>query len=476
MRFDLDDVIVASATASGPGLRAIVRLSGLDALSVARSVFEPSDASLWPPRTTWRIAGELLPGRSMGSFSGWAFVWPSSRSFTRQPVVEFHFEAKAIWVDELIKACISHGARPAERGEFTLRAFLSGRIDLTRAEAVLGVIDARNDAELRAGLEQLAGGLSDPIHQLRDELLNVLADLEAGLDFVDEEIEFIEPEAVADSIERAIEQLRKIQNQVDRRTGLAAKPVVALVGPPNAGKSSLFNALLGQEQALVSAQRGTTRDHLESEWNCEGIACWLVDTAGLGEFMGLDAEELLAVEPSIDAIDALAQRQAHERLSTADLVLLCLPLATWESLGPAALEPLTSRLHLPREKMVLVATKSDLCSATSDKSRGEERAWFETSAQVRTGLDQLKRLVAGSLAERLQASGGVEATAERCRTALKGALESLHEALATVREGLGDELVAASLRLALQDLSMVTGEIATEDLLDRVFGRFCIGK
>lgn len=491
MRFDLDDVIVASATAAGPGLRSIVRLSGADALRVAASVFKPSDPQGWPSKQAWRVDGAFDWEGAPFTPEGFALVWPTSASFTREPVVEFHTEVFPEFQERLIEACVRAGARPAQRGEFTLRAFLAGRIDLTRAEAVLGVIDARNDRELDAGLEQLAGGLAQPLGRLRDELLNVLADIEAGLDFVDEDIAFIDPASVKQTLERAIAQLRSIQQQVEQRSALSSHPVIALVGPPNAGKSSLFNSLLGREQALVSSSRGTTRDHLESRWECGDVECLLVDTAGLG---ALDREFEIAAQASlpavtdqatvsdaIDAIDERAQQQSHERLATADLVLLCLPLEQFESLSDQAIERLVGLLQVPSERLMLVATKSDQqvgASRSGGQTDSSQRAmtWVATSSVERQGIEALVEQITACLAARVEASGGIEATSQRCAASLKGALGSLQEALATCREELGDELVSASIRLALADLGTVTGEVATEDLLDRVFGRFCIGK
>ncbi|MCA9104281.1 MAG: tRNA modification GTPase [Planctomycetales bacterium] len=512
MRFDLDDVIVAPATASGPGIRSIVRLSGKRALEVAREVFEPLNPACWPPSHAALVSGTLRPAPTHDTESfeldeGGAledgrpidlFVWPSDRSFTREPVVEFHWRAGPRRVERLIASCVAAGARPAERGEFTLRAFLAGRIDLTRAEAVLGVIDARNANELRTGLDQLAGGLYRPLQALRETLLGVLADLEAGLDFVDEDIEFVSSDEVLRAVQAAQVQVRELIDRFHgrRRSGLV--PRVALVGPPNAGKSTLFNALVNQDWALVSDQRGTTRDHLEAEWECGGQACVLIDTAGLGALISESAVESPISEQShrppldtvasaahwtLDAVDAAAQQRSLLAIANCDLVILCLPAETWTTLDPLMLNRFRETLALPSERLILLATKVDEgvpISAPPGSTEGAASSLPASigavSAATGQGLEELRQRIAAELATVLQAGGAVDGTAQRCHSALSAADEFLDEASEAVRGLWGDEIVAANLRLALNELGSVTGEIATDDLLDRVFARFCIGK
>ena len=209
-------------------------------------------------------------------------LWPGPRTYTGQPLAEIHATGSPPLLRQILAHCLARGARLAEPGEFTLRAFLSGRIDLTQSEAVLGVIDARSPAQLDAALRQLAGGLASPIAGLRDRLADVLAHLEANLDFAEEpDVDPLGREALADSLDEAAAEVDRLADRLRGRDRADGRPRVVLVGPPNAGKSRLFNALLGLDRAIVSPVAGTTRDYLEAPCDCDGLAVDLVDTAGL---------------------------------------------------------------------------------------------------------------------------------------------------------------------------------------------------
>ncbi len=243
------------------------------------------------------------------------FLWPGNRSYTREPVAELHTVGSPPVLQAVLAGACRAGARLAEPGEFTLRAFLAGRLDLTQAEAVLGVIDAGGADELQAALAQLAGGFARPLHQLREDLVQLLAELEAGLDFVEEDIRFISQQAVLARLESAGSLLATVTQQLASRYAARELPQVALVGPPNVGKSSLFNALVERfgdndgskakrtMPALVSARRGTTRDYLTAMISLDGVRCELVDTAGVD---GSDAN-------LVKSIAAAAQAFATER-------------------------------------------------------------------------------------------------------------------------------------------------------------------
>ncbi len=209
------------------------------------------------------------------------FLWPQGRSYTRQLLAEIHTFGSPPLVDEILQSLCRNGARLAQPGEFTLRAFLAGRIDLTQAEAVLGVIDAADRNQLQAALAQLAGGLARPLGQLRSDLLDLLADLEAGLDFVEDDIRFVTPDELNRRLAAAAETIDQIGAQLTGRDAATARPRVALIGYPNVGKSSLFNALVGNAAALVSTQAGTTRDYLSATIDACGMSIELIDTAGI---------------------------------------------------------------------------------------------------------------------------------------------------------------------------------------------------
>src|SRR5262249_27089380 len=263
------------------------------------------------------------------------FLWPTRRSYTRQPLAEVHTFGSPPLLDAVLRALCDAGARLARPGEFTLRAFLAGRIDLMQAEAVLGVIDAADRRQLQSALEQLAGGLSRPLNGLRNDLLDLLADLEAGLDFVEEDIRFVSPEELAARLKSALDLLEQSSCQLAARgtgDGLAR---VALAGAPNAGKSSLFNALVGNSAAIVSAHPGTTRDYLVAKIDADGLPIELVDTAGVdttcserlpwrSEISSDQHRPSGSAETSAEtSIAASAQARARQQREQAGLRLLC---------------------------------------------------------------------------------------------------------------------------------------------------------
>jgi tRNA modification GTPase len=434
---DPEDTIVALASAAGPGLRAIVRLSGRRAAEVAAAVCPGFSRA---PRRAMH-PGAIHLANLREPLPADLFFFPAPHSYTGQDVVELHTLSCPPLVEQLVAACLDAGARAARPGEFTLRAFLAGKLDLTRAEAVLGVIEASDRDELKHALAQLAGGMAQPLALLRDDLLNLLADVEAGLDFADEDISFVRPEVLLSRITRGLAQLTLLRKQIESR-GVGHRPFrIVLAGPPNAGKSSLFNALVGRTAAIVSAEPGTTRDYLEKDVHLRGITLRLVDTAGL--------------RSAADGIEAAAQGLGVDQAQHADLVLLCVE-------GDGAVEiP-----GVPEEDVLPVATKCDLYGAVADR--------ISTSAVTREGIDELR----AELTERARRRGtsSLAPSLSRCRHHVDACLGHLRQAHALVLNGQLPELLALELRLALEELGAMVGAVYTDDLLDRVFSRFCIGK
>jgi tRNA modification GTPase len=436
---DPADTIVALATAPGPGARAIVRLSGRRAAAVAAGVFR--DFTQADRRI---VEGKIVLPDVSAPLPADLYHVPAPRSSTGQDVVELHTLACPPLVELLVAHCLGAGARAARPGEFTMRAFLAGKLDLTRAEAVLAVIEAGSRGELTRALAQLAGGIAQPLHALRDDLLNLLADVEAGLDFADEDVQFVGTEALLGRLAKGLALLTLVRRQLDQR-GVADRPFrVVLVGRPNAGKSSLFNALVAAPRAIVSAAPGTTRDYLEQTLDVGGVPVQLVDTAGLHD----------AAEPIESAAQTLGRREAAE----ADLLLVCRPhgeLISPDELGIAAATPV---LH--------VATKCDL--------RPPAAPMPATSAATGAGIEALRHL----LADRAKSRGGspLAPSLSRCRHHVDACLARLRHAHAIVLNEEMPELLALELRVALDELGAMVGAVYTDDLLDRIFSRFCIGK
>lgn len=452
--YDIQDTIAAIASAPGGAARGIVRVSGPDAVACLERVFVPcGDQALdGIERTTALEGGVRLPGFST-PVNCRLYLWPGERSYTRQPLGELHTIGSPPVLEAVLRAALAAGARPASQGEFTLRAFLAGRLDLTQAEAVLGVIDAHDARQLEVALDQLAGGLWQPLRALRERLLDLLAHLEAGLDFADEDIEFIAADTLIAEIETARTTIAHLTEQMQSRSLAGERIEAALVGWPNVGKSSLFNALAGSAAALTSPRPGTTRDYLTARLELDGTDVTLVDTAGICD------DEL---PEAVDRASLCVGSRERER---AAIEILCLdttrPLNAWERKQLA--EPCTRR-------RVVVLTKTDAPRRTD--YAGEAVA---TSSHRGAGLSELAARLR-DLAIASQQNGDVlPATAQRCRESLRLAGECLERARSLAAGG-NEELVAAELRVALYEIGKVVGAVYTDDVLDRVFSRFCIGK
>jgi tRNA modification GTPase len=352
-----------------------------------------------------------------------------------------------------LRTVCAAGARLAGPGEFTLRAFLAGRLDLTQAEAVLAVIDAGSRTELDVALRQLAGGLAGPLQQLRDRLLDLLAQVEAGLDFVDEDIEFIAAPDLQRQLNSAAVQLARLTEQISSRGHADEQFRVVLTGWPNVGKSSLMNSLVGQQAALVSPQAGTTRDYLTRTVSICGLDCRLVDTAGWDTGAG-------------GSIAESAQSLASQQTGQAHVQLFCLDatrhLNAWERQSLAGPPP---------ADRILVLTKTDGLRSTDLHLDA-----VPTSSRTGAGIADLRRAIYERITAELGGADVVAGTAIRCRESLRRSAAALELAQQAAVNAAGEELVAAELRLALDELAQVVGAVYTEDVLDRIFSRFCIGK
>lgn len=451
MLLSTDDTIAAIASASGGALRGIVRLSGMDCGRCVERCFE-SDCGASNPTLAAVKSPSLIPGRIQlpaleTSLPATLYLWPGSRSYTRQPTVELHTVGSPPLLEAVLAEVCRQGARLARPGEFTLRAFLAGRLDLTQAEAVLGVIDAGSEQELKTALSQLAGGIAGPLFAVRSNLLDLLAHLEAGLDFVDEDIEFISCKELLAELLSAAEKVENVAGQMESRGDASRVPRVVLFGLPNTGKSSLLNALAGEEAALVSSEAGTTRDFVSRRVCFEGVELELIDTAGLDN----SAKNAIAVD---------AQSVARTQSENCDVRLWCV-----EAAADAAKEISYEKSPTPELRIL---TKCDLLIPPHPSD------FLLTSSRTGEGIAELRHQIVAAIAS--QPGDAVASTAVRCRESLTLAAAALHRAIAAAEERAGEEFVAAEVRAALEDLGRVLGAVYTEDILDRIFSRFCIGK
>ena len=480
---DIQRTIVALASGPRPAERAIIRLAGPDTRHLL--------ALLCP-----ELPSEFLDARSLqtcdclcqlpithNSLPVTLLFWPNERSYTGGPAAEIHMIGCLPLAEAVIQQCCQLGAQPAARGEFTLRAFLAGKLDLAQAEAVLGVIEADTADSLKAALSQLGGNLAPAIAPLREKLIDIVAELEAGLDFVDEDIEFISQSQVIEQLNHVNEQLEQFSSRLDTRSSTERVPQVVLAGLPNSGKSSLFNALCQQPLAIVAELAGTTRDYLQHRIRFESVDFDLIDTAGW--------EELHDLTPR-----AMAQQQLHTCLEQAQLGLLCIDLSKWNSAASHLADhwqALSESTALRR--WLIVGTKLDLVRDGDlvDARRMLERAAHDlhaigvetTTSTDRRSIEDLMRDIASTLLNTEKESGTAEVagplavvheTAVRCRAALSAARAGLAAAIETAQCGGGEELIAAELRLVLDDLATIIGEVHSDDVLGEIFSRFCIGK
>lgn len=459
-----------------------MRLTGPDTRYVlAKLLGLPSDEGFLASRRLCMSAvtcplpeiGRSLPVRVV--------YWPDMHSYTGQPSAELHLIGCVPLAEAIIARCCDLGADAAERGEFTLRAFLAGKLDLAQAEAVLGVIEADSQQTLRTALTQLGGNLAPAVAPLRATVIHIVAELEAALDFVDEDIEFITRESVIAQLEQVRAALTDFSQRLVTRSTTDIVPRTALVGLPNSGKSSLFNALCGAELAIVADIPGTTRDYLERRIKADGAEVDLVDTAGWEELEG-------------DSPRAQAQQKLLDCIAAADLCILCIDGS--QPFDVAELDRILSHIEAGPRQWLLVATKQDLVATSAalpapiaeiaEVAEHLRRcvplaaAPIATSAQTSQGLDVLRIEIANALEQTASTAAPlavVHHTAVRCRAALAAALRGVEEALQVARDELGgEELIAAELRLVLDELATIIGEVHSDDVLGEIFSRFCIGK
>ncbi len=458
--YHTDDTIAAIASAAGGAARGIVRLSGPRVVEILEACFYPhAHARLPSLRMATVVPGTIKLATSPPiELPADLHLWPSDRSYTRQKAAEIHAIGSPPLIAAVLRTVCEAGARLAEQGEFTLRAFLAGRIDLTQAEAVLGIIDARGEHELKGALEQLAGGLARPLSELRLSLVELLAEIEAGLDFTEEDLQFVTPQQIQRQLDNALSLVARLNAQLHDRGHHDELPRAALVGWPNVGKSSLFN-VLSQGAALVTNEPGTTRDYLTATLDLNGVGCRLIDTAGV-EPGGVD-----------NSIAGVAQQLAASQAQSCDVRLLCLdasrPLNDWER------RELAANHDGPR---LVVVTK---CDAVEQRDAGLielPNDAVPTSALHATGLDRLRHSLRHAVESLPRSDAAAGMTAHRCAESLRSASEALTRASELNQQDAGEELIGCELRLALDELGKVAGTVYTDDILDRIFSRFCIGK
>jgi tRNA modification GTPase len=470
----LDDTIAAIATPLGEGGLAVIRLSGPQALAVTDKCFVPVGKSSRKPSAaaTHTIHYGHIERQGKVIDEVLVTVMRAPKTFTREDVVEVSCHGGLLPARMILDALLENGARLAEPGEFTKRAFLNGRIDLAQAEAVADLIHSRTELALAAANEQLAGKLSQRINQLRDDLMKILAHIEAHIDFPDEDIAPETKDQLLKRLHSGVAFMDELLRTANEGQILRRGIRTAIIGRPNAGKSSLLNQLLGHDRAIVSAIPGTTRDTIEETANIRGLPVIFIDTAGLRE--------------AGDELEAEGIRRSRESLAKGELILHVLD----------ASEPLTGAderylAEFESKKRILVLNKADLprrlklsglTPAPLTSSRGEREKIpgppiVEVSCLTGAGLESLKDAIKQSVW-----SGEIKAEMLQVMINARhqAALNRARDAAGRTAEALGQdaslELVAMDLRIAVNAVGEIVGKTSTEDLLDSIFSQFCIGK
>lgn len=466
----LDDTIAAISTPLGEGGIGIVRLSGRDAVSIAERIFSSPKNKKIGQSKSYRLIYGFIKNPSTGAVIDEVLVsvMRAPATYTKEDVVEINCHGGILPVRKVLELVLKHGARPAEPGEFTKRAFLNGRIDLSQAEAVIDLIRAKTEESGMIALEQLSGGLSEKITALRDRVASVCAHIEAHIDFPEDEIEPASLEGIGEEIQGTKDSLSILSASFEEGRFFREGLKVAIVGRPNVGKSSLLNALLERDRAIVTEIPGTTRDVLEEYLNIEGLPVRIMDTAGIRE-----AHEMAEREGVTRSLRAIAD---------ADIVIAVLD-------GTDVLHKEDSMVleKIKDKKAVIAINKCDLPAAEGNLEMSLNTYSgniLRISAKTGAGLDKLKELVL-NIAVRGRRSGtnvahegnaGAVVTNLRHKVAVDYAMSALDRASGGLGSSLPLEIVAMELRDALDRLGEIVGAVTTEDILNKIFSEFCIGK
>jgi tRNA modification GTPase len=455
-----EDTITALATPPGEGGVGIVRLSGPDAERIAATVFVRSQGKNGKLKSHTLYHGTIREPKTDKALDEVLLtVMRKPRSYTGEDVVEVHCHGGAFVVRRVLALMLSQGARHAEPGEFTKRAFLNGRLDLAQAEAVLDLIVARTEKGADLALRQINGELSNWVADLRDELLDILAQVEAAIDFPEEEIELLDRPGLVAKVNDIRDKISVISNTYNWSRLIREGAKVCICGRPNVGKSSLLNALLGEERVIVTPIPGTTRDVIEESINLDGLPVVLWDTAGIRD--AADEVEQMGVNLSLHHIDK------------ADAVIVVLD-------GSASLteEDRVFLTSLMNKRSIIVINKSDLEQRVGYDQLQRligAKDFIEVSAKLGNGIQNLKRVLRKAILD-TEVEPSFAITSLRHKTALLRGAQALAEAVLSLSQMQAPELVSVNLQQAKENLEEIIGSVGNDDILERIFSKFCIGK
>ena len=467
---DFDDTIIAPATVPGTGAISIIRLSGPNAIALVNSMFSSPTGSLLEVKGGSCVHGYLKDSPDGILDEIVVSVFRAPRSYTGDDVVEISCHASSYVVRRFMELCCKQGARPAEAGEFTRRAFLAGKMDLSQAEAVADIISATSSASHRLALNQLKGGYSAELSSIRSSMLEIAALLELELDFSEEEVEFADREKLRNLVTAAHQRCSALERSFALGNAIKEGVRVVIAGEPNSGKSTLLNAILHEDRAIVSDIAGTTRDSIEETVNIGGVIFRLTDTAGIRQ--------------TDDPIESQGVKRTFSLLSKADIVLAMVDSLASPTEIRSFLGELPGKLDLSSQKLGIVVNKID-CNRNVNEinilvtSTISEAIIINISALTGEGVKDLEKFLEESVKSSISSSPSpVLVTNERHRNALRLVCEDLSRLLDALSPAsmVPTDLAAQDLRSAIYNLGTITGEVSSDEILGEIFGRFCIGK
>ena len=459
------DTICALATANGIGAIGIIRISGNDALSIVQKSFKGKDLSQQKSHTVhygyFMDEVEVIDEVMLSIFL-------APKSFTTENSVEISFHGSPHIGKKILETLIKNGARMAKAGEFTMRAFMNGRIDLSQAEAIADIIAAENEASRKVAMSQLKGGISNEISILRNDLLNFASLVELELDFAEEDVEFADRTALTQLLNKIEVKLKSLIDSFQYGNAIKSGVAVAIIGKPNAGKSTLLNALLKEERAIVSEIAGTTRDTIEEILHIKGNAFRLIDTAGLRE--------------TEDTIEAIGVVKAKEKVAHADILVYLIDANTKDLSEDVAMLNELMRVDM---KTIVCITKSELSHNNLALKENIVRNFqhltsdlqlMEISAKENIHLQELKDEFSNYVENLKTTESNVVITNQRHYEALQKSIEAVYKVKDAITHQISTELLAYELKNSLEHLGEISGEFTNDELLGNIFSKFCIGK
>ena len=468
---NINDTIVALATPSGTGAIGVIRVSGKDALEKVDQIFEAYNKKRIPEQKTHSVhLGKVMEEKRVID-EALATIFKGKRSYTGEPTVELSCHGSNFILQKVIELLIKKGCRAADAGEFTMRAFLNGKMDLSQAEAVSDLIASENQASHQLAMQQMRGGFANEINELRQELLDFASLIELELDFSEEDVEFADRERFQELVLKIQRQLSYLIDSFSVGNVLKKGIPVAIVGEPNVGKSTLLNALVNEERAIVSDIAGTTRDSIEDEISVKGIGFRFIDTAG--------------IRATEDKIEALGIKKTYEKIRQSQLILRLIDTSKFlisnrideQKINEIQNEVNTLKEKFPDIPIILVTNKLDLLDKAQQKDiKAQFPDAIGISATSKQGIESLKDTLIENVNTGKLNNNEAIVTNSRHYSALQNALEEINKVQEGLNLGISGDLLAVDIREALYHFGLITGQVTNDELLGNIFSNFCIGK